>query len=263
MAHLLLLCKWGAAALPCRKSMLRATARLLSVALGVTADRTRVFTGIYGRSRAHRKKHTIHFRLHDNERRHWQTSSIFCNSTMISPAKWAENANGRSTKAMWYGLTWSLMLFLATTPIWSSVVVRVGRIRMLPWIQSQCPRSPEPPSHTSICAQTAVQAWEPSPASEGTWGGSTIGQMCEVSWTPQEHHCTLSLLFYFFACLKLEACWLNWLPFLSKQKCNKLTNIMNMPGDCQLLPAPNTFLWKIVTILISARSQTFHEDCFS
>ena len=158
MARSLLLCKWGAAAPHCRQSMLRATARLLSAALDVTADRTRVFTGIYGGSRAHRKKHTIHFRLHDNERRHWQTSSIFCKSTVISPAKWAENANGQSTKAMWHGRTWSLMPFSATTPIWSSVVVQVGLIRMLPWIRSQCPRSPELPSHTSICALTAYSS---------------------------------------------------------------------------------------------------------
>ena len=187
MARSALLCKWGVAAPPYRQSMLRATARLLLAALGVTADRTRVFTGIYGRSRAHRKKHTFTSACMTTNDAIDQTSSTFCNSTVISSPTWAENANERSTKAMWHGRTWSWMPFLATILIWSSVVVRVGRIPMLPWIRSQCPRRPEPPSHTNICALTVVQVWEQSPASEGTWGENTTGQMSEVCWTPQDY----------------------------------------------------------------------------
>ena len=179
MACALLSCKWGAAAPPCRETMLHATARLLLAALGVTADHTWVFTGIYRHSQAHQKKHTIHFRLHDNEQRHWPSFFNFrqFSHDFSSKMGWKRR---QSTKAMWHGLTWNWMPFSATTQIWSSVVVRLGQIPMLPWIQSQCPRSPEPPSHTSICALNAVQAWEPSPASEGTWGGNTIGQMSEV-----------------------------------------------------------------------------------
>ena len=197
MARSALLCKWGAAAPPCRQSMWRATARLLSAALGVTADHTWVFTGIYGHSRAHRKKHTFTSACMTTNDAIDQTSSTFCNSTGISSPTWAENANGRSTKAMWHGLTWSWMPFSVTILIWSSVVVRVGRIPMLPWIRSQCPRSPEPPSHTNICALTAVQAWEPSPASEGTWGENTTGQMSEVCLNLQDYHCVPTSRFLF------------------------------------------------------------------
>ena len=135
MAGSLLLCKWGAAAPPCGQSMLRATAWLLSC-------HGRSESGIHGDLRAQPSatEETYHS-LPPAWPRTTPLTNLF-NSTVISPARWAENANGQSTKAMWHGLTWSLMPFSVTTPIWSSVVVRVGLIRMLPWIRSQCPRSP-------------------------------------------------------------------------------------------------------------------------
>ena len=46
-------------------------ARRCSTPLGVRADHARVFPGIYGHSRAHRKKHVLHFWPHDNEWCHW------------------------------------------------------------------------------------------------------------------------------------------------------------------------------------------------
>ena len=165
MAHALLLCKWGAATPPCCQSMLCATAQLLSAALHVSADRAPEET-------------------HHSLPPAWQQITPLTKPFQFSAIRlwflqrnWTENANGHSTKAMWHGLTWSWMPFSATSQIWSSVGIRVGRIRMLPLIWSQCPRSPEPPSHTSICALNVVQAWEQSPASEeGTWKGNTIRQ---------------------------------------------------------------------------------------
>ena len=174
IAHMLLLCKWSAATLPCHQSTLRAGAGLLSVLGPIMLAYSQGSTGIA--ERTGRNTSFTSDRMTTNDAID-QTSSIFCNSTMIYPATWTENSNGRSTKAMSHGLTWSWMPFLATTQIWSCVVVLVDEIRMLLLIWRQCPRSPGPPSITRICALNAFWAREPSLASEGTWEGNIIGHM--------------------------------------------------------------------------------------
>ena len=131
MACALLSCKWGAAAPPCRETMLHATARLLLAALGVTADHTWVFTGIYRHSQAHQKKHTIHFRLHDKNNAIDQASSTSGNSAMISPAKWAENAD-RAQRLC--GMVWP------GTGCRSQRLHRYGAPSWFDWVRFQCCR---------------------------------------------------------------------------------------------------------------------------
>ena len=65
---------------------------------------------------------------------------------------------------------------------------------------------------------------------------------------------TESSLLFCFACLNLVACWFNWLPCLGKQKSTNwqiLWTCLVIVTYCLYLIH---FLWKIVTILISARS---------
>ena len=162
--------------------------QLLPTVLGVTSDHTRAFMGIYSCTKHTGIPFTSTCMTTDDAVD--QTSSIFCTLTVISLAKWTENAHRHNTKAMWHGLTWSWILFWATTRIWSSIMVQVGQIWMLLWIRSQCPRSPKSTSLTSTCVLNALLAGKPSPASKDIWKGSTIKS--EVCITPPEYHRFLS-----------------------------------------------------------------------